>query len=127
MLDLTTYYKTITHGQTSSCRELLSNPLDASLELVCDDLRSLRFHLDIVRQSSGGLPGTQPSSASPPLLHAPLLRYKRRGAASTDSVRVTSCQTESTTHTCLTFKEHTPASRHRAAATSGIARVEDAN
>ncbi len=98
----------ITRRHTSGCRELLCNPLDASLELACDDLRSLRLHLDIVRQSAGGLPGTQPSSASPPLLQAPLLRYKRRGAASTHSVRVTSCQTQSTTHTCLTFKEHTP-------------------
>lgn len=60
-----TYYKTITHRQTSCCCELLGNRLDASLGLVWDDLRFLRFHLDIVRQSVGGLPRTQPSSASP--------------------------------------------------------------
>lgn len=76
--DLNTYYKTVTHRQTSGSLELLSNPLDASLELLCGDLRSLRFHLDIVRQSAGGLPGTQASSAS--LLFFTLLSFTIKGA-----------------------------------------------
>jgi len=116
-----TYYKTITGRQTSCCHVVMSNPLCLWSWFEMIYVLCVFISTSFVRATEFG---QEHSLLQPP---PPLLLYKRSWAASTESVRVHGCQTTSTTHTCLTFKENTPAARHWAAATSGIACGEDSD